>query len=120
MKGRHTEVQNPNIAETIATIAASNDDHNVSNEVRSMVPPWSWFFPMSLEELPLHLLHGHARVQGPDIIERLDAIAPSEYIQFVSVEHSRVRAPREGQGFRWAGLCPFAGDSVKDIEGVVV
>ena len=119
-KGGRTKVQNPNIAETVAAVTASNHDHNVSNEVRGMVPSRTRFFPMSLEELPLHLLHRHARVQGPDIIERLDAIAPSEYVQLVPVEHGRVRAPREGQGFRWVGLCPFAGDSVNDIERVVI
>ena len=119
-KCRRTKVQNPDIAETVAAVAASNHNHNVSDEVRGMVPSRSRFFPMSLEELPLHLLHGHARVQGPDIIECLDAVAPSEYIQPVTVEHGRVRAPRKGQGLRWVSLCPFAGDRVNDIERVVV
>src|SRR5258706_1168507 len=57
-----TEVQNPNIAETVTTIAPSNDDHNVSNEVRGMIPSRTWFFPVCLEQLPFHSLHGHARI----------------------------------------------------------
>ena len=75
---------------------------------------------MRLEQLPSHPLHGHARIQGPDIIERLDAVSPAEYVELVPVEHGRVRAPREGQGLRRVGMRPFAGDGIEDIERVVV
>ena len=107
--------------EALPTVASSNDDHHVADEVRRVVPSRRRLLASRLDLLPPHLLNGAAHVQRPDVVERRTAIAAAEYPQLVLVENGRVRASRWRKRVRWKhGVCPFPHGGIEDIDVVVV
>jgi len=77
-----------------------------------MIAPACGFLALCLYFFPLHFVDRDADVEGPQIVQGLDAITTTENPYFVTVEDGSVSAAGSGNGGVkfWSG--PATGDSV--------
>jgi hypothetical protein len=92
-----TKVENVDIGKTCVTVAASKDDHLVSNQIGRVV---TLLLRQVASRSPF--LPGEARrirdVQRPHVVERSLSIPASKHDKIVAIEDGCVRAARWGYG----------------------
>lgn len=83
---KRTEVETPDILETLPSVAPSDDDHHVLYEVGSMVAARGWSLaPGDRDLLPLHPVERSADIERPDVVQCLQTVAATEYPDLVLV-----------------------------------
>ena len=81
-----TEVETPYVLETLSPIAASHDDHYVLHKIGGMIAPRGRpLAPIDDDLFPLHPIERAARLESPDVVQRLQPIAATEHPDFVLV-----------------------------------
>jgi hypothetical protein len=93
-----TEVETPYVLEALSSIATADDDHDVLHEIGGVITARGG--PLTTRDrdlVPAHPVERRAaHVERPDIVERLQAIAPAENPDLALVQNGRVRASRRG------------------------
>jgi hypothetical protein len=119
-RARRTKVENVNIGKTCVTVAASKNDHLVSNQIGRVitfllgqVASRSPFLPCETRRI--------RDVQRPHVVERRLSIPASKHDKVVAIEDGGVRAARWGYGTaRHRGARETASDRVKCPDVVAV
>ena len=97
-----TQIQAPDVRETLPTITAAHDDHDAPDQVGGMVASRRWRVAISFNEGPFQAPTGSTTERGiqtgyierPQVIECRQTIPPSENIDLAAIQHRCMRTSR--------------------------